>query len=223
MLSDSPFARAIVVGVIGGTISELSGDKFLNGAGSAVFAELFNHTFSGGYYTEAFDDRAADVLSRVTALGDAAVDYWIAQGGVAGAVGGTLAGVVSEGNIGNMLREFGVGAAIGGVGKGENWAFQAKGGAQIFFSGSKDARGLAIGAERLGMGATIYSTRTGKWIGANNFGVRFWRPVSFMFAATTIRATFFLGSGVEPRSIWNSVDRPILQFMRNPMRTRAVP
>jgi len=43
MLSDSPFARAIVVGVIGGTISELSGDKFLNGAGSAVFAELFNH------------------------------------------------------------------------------------------------------------------------------------------------------------------------------------
>jgi len=43
MLSDSPFARAIVIGVIGGTISELSGDKFANGAGSAVFAELFNH------------------------------------------------------------------------------------------------------------------------------------------------------------------------------------
>jgi len=43
MLSDSPFARAIVMGVIRGTISELTGDKFANGAGSAVFAELFNH------------------------------------------------------------------------------------------------------------------------------------------------------------------------------------
>ena len=58
-LSDAPYARALARGVIGGTISELTGDNFANGAGSAVFAELFNH-LSGGDEVDASCDEMCE-------------------------------------------------------------------------------------------------------------------------------------------------------------------
>jgi len=66
MLSDSPFARAIVMGVIGGTISELSGDKFANGVGSAVFAQLFN--YGNSKLNETRTKRLAETKESVNAF-----------------------------------------------------------------------------------------------------------------------------------------------------------
>jgi len=46
MLSDSPFARAIVIGVIGGTISELSGVTTIMGASEMITTHALMSTKS---------------------------------------------------------------------------------------------------------------------------------------------------------------------------------
>ncbi len=215
----SILGRTAASAAIGGTVSDMTGGSFAAGASTAAFQQLFNHVahpeFEEPSYWDSFDERAAEMFSGIAGLADNAVDYWVEQGGVAGAIGGTLAGTLSSNNIGHTIRQASLGAATGGAGRAANWLFQARGGAHAFFSGSLEARTLALGTERLGF-ASIYSTRFGAW--ANNLAG--WQrssafiPASIGFAATTTRASVFLGSNVRANSYWNLFERPILFLVR---------
>ena len=71
--------------------------------------------FESPSYWDAFDDRAAELFRPVTILADNAVEYWVERGGVAGAIGGTLAGALTENNIGNTILVASTGYLGGGA------------------------------------------------------------------------------------------------------------
>lgn len=73
---------------------------------------------------------------------------------------------------------------------------------------------VAVSAERMGIGATVFSTRAGMFVERyfpNSNAA--WKVVSFMFAANTRSAVAFISSAARTDSIWMRYEKPVLDFM----------
>lgn len=104
-----------------------SGCEFVNGSGARNTVKnrsdrstvATQPLAASGYeeptFSEAFDERAAELFEPLTEAADNAVDYWVEQGGVTGAAFGTsAAATVDSNNIGNTVSTAGT-AYVGGT------------------------------------------------------------------------------------------------------------
>jgi hypothetical protein len=69
-------------------------------------------------FSEAWNEEAAELFKPLAFLGDNATDFWAQQGGVTGAVFGTLAATVNSNNIGNTVGNAGTFYLGGALAKG---------------------------------------------------------------------------------------------------------
>jgi len=162
-----------------------------NGGGANNSA---NASYSDSYpeptFAEAFDEQAAELLAPIAEAADEAVDYWASEGGLTGAVFGTLAATVDSNNVGNTISTAGIGylggALIRPVGAGLQrgassvgqalgptgpiFGRTALGGSSIFGINSNSALRIGWGWKGTSTAGTNVFRISGRWV--KSLGVR---------------------------------------------------